>query len=82
MSVQQSAVRSNQCLEWLNGTLLAGEGDSVMGTVTLHPASDFVCVGAAFVHHAQNVEQYSDHGQSVTSSLEYCNGKNVSNIQL
>ena len=42
----------------------------------------FFCVGAAFVHHAQNVEQYSDHGQSVTSSLEYCNGKNVSNIQL
>ena len=41
----------------------------------------FLKVGVSVVriHRVQNVEQYSDHGQSVISSfLEYCNDKNVS----
>ena len=65
------------------GTRLAGEGDSVTGTVTLRSASHFLLkCGGSFLrpssHRKRPNKQYSDHGQSVTSSLEYCNGKNVS----
>ena len=71
------------------GISLAGEGDSVTGAVTLRSASDFVKSAGAvfcFLHSSHHInvasKQYSDHGQSVISSLEYCNGKNVSTNQL
>ena len=48
----------------------------MMGIVTLRLASDFLLSewGAVFVERVQSVDQYSDHGQSVTSSFEYCDG--------
>ena len=55
-----------------------------MGSATPRPASDFfICVwggGCLRPPRPENVDQYSDHGQSVTSSSEYCQGKNVSTI--
>ena len=66
------------------GAWLAGGGDSVTGAVTLRSAGHFLSVGGQFfffcVLHSSHRpkrpnKQYSDHGQSVMSSLEYCNGK-------
>ena len=48
-----SAVFANQSLKWLNGTSLVGEGDSMMGIVTLRSASGFLlCLfgGSLIVH--------------------------------
>ena len=54
------------------GASFAGEGDSVTGTVTLRSENDLLKVpgqfSAFFIHRIENVQQYSDHGQSVTSS--------------
>ena len=55
----------------------------VIVIVTLRSASDFVVWGqsAFFASRTSNSIPISDHGQSVTSSLEYCNDKNVSIVE-
>ena len=77
----------NECTVVNYGTSLTGEGDSVTGAVTLRSVSDLLKVRGSLCvlhssHRKTSIKQYSGHGQSVTSRLEYCNGKNVSTHQL
>ena len=72
-SYVSSAVCANYSVQVVNWGL-AGEGDSMMGIATLCPASDFFfhfCKvgGSLRSSRPEYADQYSDHGQSVTSSF-------------